>query len=388
MKLEVLNQYLLNFITFDTMGIFLCIGLVIISVYSLLILSFSVGWIKQKRFKSDLNIQLIPVSIVIACRNENKNILNLLDSLQRQDYSKEHTEIIIVDDNSEDNTPEIISKYSEKFKQINLYKLSGSKKGKKEALALGIKKATSKLIITTDADCIMQKTWISSMVQYYTKYKPNLIVAPVILQAKTIFHKLQALEFLSLIGTGAGAIGIHRPIMCNGANLLFEKSLYLESNLQQNLASGDDIFLLLEAKKVNRKKIHFIKSREAIISTSAKNNLLDFFNQRIRWTSKSKSYVDFDIIFTALVVAITNLILAASLVYSIWNISIIKIFLSLFIIKSIIDLTILIPVTHFFRQKMLLWLFLPLQFIYPFYIILTSILGVTVKFRWKNRKYR
>jgi len=364
------------------------IGLSLIAIYSITILSFAVGWLKLKPFNSLSNLNSIPVSIVIACRNEESNISQILNSLTNQNYPKEHTEIIIVDDHSEDNTTKIINDYIHDYSYIKLFKLPQKKTGKKEALAFGISEAKSEIIVTSDADCTMQQKWLSSLVGYYVQNKPKMIIAPVTFgKSKNVFQKFQTLEFLSLIGAGAGAIGINRAIMCNGANLLFEKSLYKEANLQNNLASGDDIFLMLHTKKINRKSVHFIKSKEAIVYTKVTTDVRSFFNQRIRWTSKSKAYRDFDIIYTAGIVALTNLTLAASLIYSFVNFTHLNFFLSLLIIKSIFDIIILIPVTKFFQQQNLLWLFFPLQIIYPSYITTTVIFGLLGNFNWKNRKY-
>ncbi|MFC2096206.1 glycosyltransferase [Bacteroidota bacterium] len=364
------------------------IGYSLITIYSLTILLFVIGWLKLKTFYHTSNLNYIPVSIVIACRNEEDNISQLLDSLINQNYPKEKTEIIIVNDHSEDNTRNIITDFIKDYGYIKLLNSHQNKTGKKEALDIGIKQASSDIIVTTDADCIMRKEWLSSLVGYYINHKPKMLVAPVTFKSSiNIFKRLQTLEFLSLIGSGAGAIGINRPIMCNGANLLFEKSIYLESNLQNDLASGDDIFLMLQAKSKDKKCIHFIKSKESIVITNAAKNIRSFFHQRIRWTSKSKSYRNFDIIFAAFIVAITNLFIAGSLVYSMINFSNLFLFFSLFITKSVIDLLILIPITNFVNQQNLLWLFLPLQLIYPFYIIIAVILGLLGNFNWKNRKY-
>ena len=176
--------------------------------------------------------------------------------------------------------------------------------------------------------------------------------------------------------------------MCNGANLLFEKSLYENCNIQNKLASGDDVFLMLHAKGLDKKSIQFIKSTAAIVYTKPAKTIKDFFHQRVRWTSKSKAYRDFDIIFTAIFVALANLVLASSFIYSFWDYSFFKISILLFTLKSIADLVLLIPVSKFFCQQGNLWLFIPLQIIYPFYIVFTVIFGLLGNFTWKGRYFR
>ncbi|MDA3952252.1 MAG: glycosyltransferase [Bacteroidales bacterium] len=361
----------------------------IIGIYALTILSYTIGWLKIKTFIAQIDISKNHLSIVVACRNEEQNIPNLLEALLNQTYPKEKIEIIIIDDHSEDNTIKIIDKYSEDFDFIKLLRLPESKSGKKEAIAFGVKNSSSEIIITTDADCTMNKYWLRTLVNYYDQFKPKLLVGPVAFKnRKTLLIQLQCLEFLSLVGSGAGAIGINHAIMSNGANLLFEKSAFLESKLYYNYASGDDVFFMLHIKKKYKKAIKFIKSKNAIVYTKAEKSIRGLFNQRLRWTSKSKMYRDFDIIFTAIIVTLTNLVLVFSFAYSIFNFSFFSTFITIFILKSIFDLSILIPVSRFFHQQKLLWLFLPLQFKYPFYIILTVSFGLIGNFNWKGRNFK
>jgi len=371
------------------MNFFITFSLLVLLVYGITIVSFALGWFKLNYFSPTIQPAKKPVSIVIACRNEKNNLAHLFQSLLQQDYPKENTEIIIVDDHSEDNTYAALKQYAAKHKQLKILQNPATQQGKKAALAHGIQHSTSEIIVTTDADCRMGKRWLSELVAYYTTKKPKMLIAPVAFgPLTTIFAKFQALEFTSLILSGAGSVGINKPIMCNGANLLFEKSLFNENALYADYASGDDIFLLLQAKKKNSRDIHFIKSRDAIVYTTTNQTLSGFFNQRIRWTSKSKAYRDFDIIITALTVAASNFLLVFWLIYSIfcpnqWNI-----FVLLLAIKSLADLLILIPGTRFFHQQTLLWLFLPLQIIYPFYIVATAFMGWLANFSWKGRKLR
>jgi cellulose synthase/poly-beta-1,6-N-acetylglucosamine synthase-like glycosyltransferase len=234
----------------------------------------------------------------------------------------------------------------------------------------------------------MNENWILSLTNYYLHFKPKLLVAPVVFEPQNnLFQKFQALEFMSLMGSGAGAIGINRPIMCNGANLLFEKSIYENTVHNNTYASGDDIFLMLHTKKEFRKEIHFIKSTEALVYTKPVQTVNELFGQRIRWTSKSKAYRDFDILFSAIIVALSNLFLVLFLIGSAFIREFLLFFLFAFIVKSIVDLILLVPVSRFFNQQKLLWLFLPLQLIYPFYISFTAFAGLVGKFSWKNRIY-
>ncbi len=370
------------------MTLYIYIVIIVFGVYSVIILRFALGWHSIKPFSAKQIKNPIPVSILVACRNEENSISQLVESLLIQNYSPNHTEIIIVDDHSEDNTVKVIKPYIEKYRHIKLYQMPHNKRGKKEALQTAVEAATFDLIMTTDADCILQTNWINTFIAFYLQNSYKLIVGPVVFKHKNLFHKLQTIEFISLVGSGAGAIGINRPIMNNGANLLFEKTLYAESNQHKNFASGDDIFLLLHTKKKYNHAIGFLKSQDAIVYTHPASDLNQLMNQRARWASKSKAYRDFDVILTALTVSFTNLIVTLALVISFFNSFFFTGFLILFAVKSIIDLTILFPVARFLNQQKLLWYFIPLQFIYPLYITLAVILGLIGNFKWKDRSFK
>jgi cellulose synthase/poly-beta-1,6-N-acetylglucosamine synthase-like glycosyltransferase len=358
-------------------------------IYLIVILLFAIGWKKLNIPSAKETIEAIPVSIVIACRNEEKNISTLLESLIKQDYPKSQTEIIVVDDHSSDNTINCIKKYSTKYDFIKLLELADNKTGKKEAIRFGISKSKSEIIITTDADCSAGPNWLTTIVTYYLKHQPKMLCRPVTLKKpKNLFSKLQNLEFLSLIGSGTGAIGIKKAIMNNGANLLFEKSLYESCNTKNEFASGDDMFLLLHAKSIDKKSIHFIKSRKAIVYTNAAQTFREFINQRVRWTSKSKAYRDLDVVFTAIIVSLINLLIVGSFIAGLFNPHFLRVTMIAFIIKSFADLCILIPTSSFFKQSKLILLFPFLQIIYPFYVVFTVFLGLLGKFVWKSRLYR
>src|SRR5438309_849370 len=95
----------------------------------------------------------MPVSIIIAARNEEQNIVKCLQSISTQEFSKELLQIIVVDDNSSDDTGPLAKKFlEENFNQYILISLSKDEKGKKMAIQKGIEQSTGSIIITRDAD--------------------------------------------------------------------------------------------------------------------------------------------------------------------------------------------------------------------------------------------
>ncbi|MBI5219071.1 MAG: glycosyl transferase [Bacteroidia bacterium] len=249
--------------------------------------------------------------------------------------------------------------------------------------------AKGDLIITTDGDCRMSDKWLSALITFYEAFKPKMIIGPVgFYNEKSIFEKIQSLEFLSLIGAGAGSAGIGHPVLCNGANLAFEKKIYIKFNnaLNMDYASGDDVFLLHNLKKEYPENILFLKSADAIVFTKPQSNLYTLIQQRIRWSSKSKGFKDSDSIITAGIVWLMNISLLTVLILTFFNPVFLKLFLLLFILKSLADFLLLWKTTAFFNKQNLLFWFLPLQLVYFFYVSLIGIFGCFVKSKWKGRK--
>jgi len=366
--------------------------IIIVIPYSLLIILFTIAWFRLKNFSPSVKPLNTMVSIIIPTRNEEKNILNCLSDILMQDYPKIFTEIIVVDDYSEDTTAELVKSFIQNsvFKNIYLLELKNNSwaEGKKNAIAAAVEMAKGDLIITTDADCRMKTKWLSCLISYYETEHLQMIVAPVCFhQSSSFFNGMQSLEFLSLIVSSASAIQLKMPIMCNGANLMYEKKIFNEVNgFEGNMIynSGDDVFLMLKFK-LHLKKIDFLKSYDACVFTEAKPSLRDFFIQRKRWVSKTRGYRNFSVIFVSLLVFLINLFLFIAGISSIFISGFIWFALLFLGIKLLIDFPLMTGATVFFKRRNLLWYYLPIQIINIIYIPFMAIAGLCGKVEWKGR---
>ncbi|MFM7233036.1 MAG: glycosyltransferase, partial [Flavobacteriales bacterium] len=99
--------------------------------------------------------QVQPVSIVIAARNEEKNLLENVPKIMAQHHP--NFEVIIVNDSSWDDTAEVLKALSLSYPQLHVIHIDEEKQhmqGKKFAITLGIKAAKHDIILLTDADCV------------------------------------------------------------------------------------------------------------------------------------------------------------------------------------------------------------------------------------------
>jgi len=363
----------------------------IIILYLLLIISYIRGWflnfnptfVEEKKERSDE----IKASIIVSCRNEERNIANLITDILNQDVNFKF-ELLIINDHSEDKTLQIALAYAEKYQHIKVFSLNEIE-GKKNAIQLGIQKSKSELILVTDADCRIGTKWLSVFYNMYQTHDVTLISAIVMLEGTNFFTHLQSLEFLSLIASGAGSIGIGKGIMCNGANLAFSKKIFEKENiLNPNVASGDDVFLLQSVKKHFQNKVLFATAKELIVKTKAKPTFRELMNQRIRWASKSSSYSDWDMQYASLIVFLANLSLFLFVIlFFLFRISFIY-FLGAFLLKASIDFLFLYFITRYLEIKKLLKYFIPLVVLYPIYILVVAFSSQFLSFTWKGRKYK
>jgi glycosyltransferase involved in cell wall biosynthesis len=108
-------------------------------------------------------------SVIIPFRNEDKNLLKLINSFKQLDMSALNVEFIFVNDHSTDQFQEICKHV--KFKFVS-YDLPHGQTGKKAALTYGIEKANGEIIVTTDADCEVPSGWVREAILLFGG-KPN-----------------------------------------------------------------------------------------------------------------------------------------------------------------------------------------------------------------------
>lgn len=372
------------------------LSIIITISYLILIGFFAFGFNKVSDFKLEDLSPKTQFSIIIPFRNESKQLPSLLKSIESLNYKKQLFEVIFVDDDSEDNSVEIIKEF---FKEnlLNSFKIIANHRTtnspKKDAITSAINKAKNKWIITTDADCILPKYWLDSFDEFIQKNSTKCIVAPVKYydHKNSFLKRFQILDLLSLQGATIGGFGIDKPFLCNGANFGYEKAVFkivngFEGNTE--IASGDDIFLLEKIAKKYPKNIHYLKCEQAIIKTLPQPNWKSLFSQRIRWAAKTSAYKNTFGKLTGLLVLLMNvLIISISLLVVIGSFNAKILFYTLFL-KLNIDFLLVYKSATFFKQKETLITFVFAFFIYPFFSTYVAFISIFKSYKWKGRTFK
>lgn len=352
------------------MVLFYCISIlsfIILLIYLTLIGKFICGWNRISYFKTNKSNLQTCVTIITPCKDEITNLPYLFRAVSGQTYR--NFEFILVDDGSKDGSPEYAEKAAAGFPELKVVKNSGS--GKKNAIRTGIYLSENEFVITLDADSVPSSDWLKTIVQFYEENPSDLIICPVKTDPGNKFiHHFQQFEFASLVGSGAGACGAGMPILCNGANLAFKREAWLRSEpeLQFEVPSGDDIFLLQSIKNRNE-EIRFLKSEKVITVTRPAENLNLFLNQRRRWASKLSAFRDKQLAFTAITVFLASFIIILSLLLSLIDIWFLFLFGVLFFLKWVVDCFFFQTIKSFFKLKNVTANSLIFSVFYPFYIV-------------------
>lgn len=372
------------------------ISLLLLILYGILMRYYYAWWKQVPDFtttgiqngKSDKKI-----TVIIPARNEAANIANCLQSLLQQSYPTELLEIIVVNDQSTDETAAIVKSFQHpSIKLIHTDATAVTTAPKKRAIELAMKIASGQLIVTTDADCIAGVTWIENIVAYHHQTKYVFIAAPVkMTNNSTLLSIFQALDFLTMQGITAGAVYKRFHNMCNGANLAYEKKAFEQvdgfSGIDK-LASGDDMLLMHKIAQAYPKQVGFLKSKEVIVETAPAKSWKEFLQQRIRWASKATYYKEGAIFMVLLLVYLTNLLLLGIALSGIWQPVMLLYFLLLCVIKFLFELLFVQSVAKFFQQSSLLVYLLLLQPFHILYIVVSGFLGQVKTYEWKDRKLK
>jgi len=234
-KLLLLHWQLILFV------VFCCTG--VIQLFYYLFFFMRLSFYKEK---AKTNSRTHAVSVIICARDEAENLANNLPGSLVQEYKTTH-EVIVVNDNSFDESKYVLEELRKQFKQLQIVELTQEAKmipGKKFPLSIGIKSAKYEIVLLTDADCVpASEHWIESMQNAYDDETEIVLGYGPYYKKKGLLNKLirwetfhSAIQYLSYALAGTAYMGV-------GRNLSYKKSIFYRHkgfSAHNNIPGGDD----------------------------------------------------------------------------------------------------------------------------------------------------
>lgn len=357
-------------------------AILFISLIFIVFISLILNSIKRifARYYSPAKPNII-LSVIIAAKNEVENIAALIESLSNQLYPSNLFEVIIIDDDSSDDTLNKATSLTKELDNFSVYKVADKKfPGKKGALQLGIEKAKNPFILITDADCQPESKWIESFAKKLDSEIDFVFGISPFIQNISIVNRISCFENLrsSLLTFSAANLGL--PYSAAARSFGFKKDsferLFGYKNTTETL-SGDDDLLLREAIK-HKMKIDVVADNNSFVYSNTPKSFTNYLKQKRRHTSTSLHYLLIHKLFLGLWHLI-NLFMLFSPVLIIFNTK----FLILFFVKIFADIYLISSTKDYFNYKFNFVEIILYQIVYEILLIINFFNSIFRKVEWK-----
>lgn len=350
-------------------------------IYFSVVLKISLVDFQNLNGKDNSIDRLLHFSIIIAAKNEESNISNLISTLKKLNYPQYNYEVIIVDDNSNDDTFHLAKKLTIGLDDFTVISAINKKYEKKRgALDYGISLAKYPNIAITDADCVPEANWLLGLSPKFNAGCDFVFGIAPFYQTNKLANKVSCYENFrnSLLAISAANFGL--AYTASGRNFSFKKDAFEKIGGYKNTTetiSGDDDLLLREAVKKGL-KVCTLTSPGSYVYSETKRTFREYFSQRARHTQTSFHYPFKQKLFLALW-HLMNLVFVFSPAFMFIN----KIFILPFIIKVLFDTATAIIYQRKFGYWFLLFEVIYLQLIYEIFLIVHFIKAKFGKIEWK-----
>ncbi|WP_286968374.1 glycosyltransferase family 2 protein [Flavobacterium sp. UBA4854] len=363
-------------------GLFAILAIYIISISLLIYGFFKVQQYKKRDLKPKTSF-----TIIVPFRNEEENLPNLLNSISNLNYPTDLFEVILVDDASIEKFQ--VSSFRFQVSIIDNIRISSSPK--KDAITTAMQHVKTDWVITTDADCIVPENWLLTFDNYIQEKKVSMLAGAVSYKCESSFlDHFQQLDLTSLQGATIGSFGLNNGFMCNGANFAYTKTLFESLNGfegNDEIASGDDVFLLQKTIEKFPNEVHYLKAEEAIVITKPTENWKSLFYQRVRWAAKTSSYKSTFGKFLGLIVFFGNLSFVIGFFLFLFGVWSYPIFLLFAFSKFFIDFVLLLITNQFLTKTRIKSLLLS-SLLYPFFSSAVALYSLVGSYEWKGRQFK
>jgi poly-beta-1,6-N-acetyl-D-glucosamine synthase len=362
-------------------------------LYSVVALCFFSGL-----FRSNIPPQTRPkpfISVVIAARDEADYITQCLTGFTQQTYPSTHFEVLVVNDESTDQTAQLVETIAQKHTHIHLLNVDQQyphMAAKKRPMSVGIHHAKGEWIVTTDADCQVPPTWLGNLAAYM-QTDTDVIIG--FSQIKTqqdslsLFEKLQGCDFLSLMSAAAGSANWGYPLAATGQNFSYRKDLFERVGGFASVShrpSGDDVLLLQLFRQDTPDKMVFASDPKTFVSTHRPETPRSFWRQRKRWASNAAFQIRLNPVFFVYILVVfgSHALIPISLLMQPQSY---LIPLTCWLVKALTDWLVISKGAQTFERTDLLWVWPIWEILQPIYILFIGLTGTLGGITWKDRHH-
>jgi glycosyltransferase involved in cell wall biosynthesis len=245
------------------------------------------------------------IAVIVAARNEENNLPELIASLSSQNYPEEKVSFWIIDDESEDNTFKIIDKAQERDSRFHALKTdltSDISAPKKRALDTGIRSCDAEWIVTTDADCMPGQGWLRALATYMLDDIGVVLGYSPLVGAKDLVQRFAEGESWSSAAICAAAVGLGYPFNAFGRNFSFRRKIYLDLEgygPDKSVASGDDDLFLQRVVSKTDWRVAFASDNRSFVPSKVMP-AERFFRAKARHMSVGPRYAPGWVLFGAI----------------------------------------------------------------------------------------
>ncbi len=264
----------------------LCLGIVI--VHLLLYAGVVMARLSARLPPTSLGGASPSISVVVACRNEEKYLPLLLESLRRQSLTD--FEVVLVDDRSTDGTPSLMAAFASHHPgRVRIVRVAPNPRianPKQNALARGTREADSDVLLFTDGDCTVPERWVEETARLYGDPSVGLTIGAIVTRKDLGFvSRFHAFEHLFKYGYTAGSAGIGAASGGFGNNLSVRRRALEEVGGFESLSDSttEDAALVQAVRATSRWKVRARLDQPTLVTTEPLGSLAAIAAQEVRW---------------------------------------------------------------------------------------------------------
>jgi glucosyl-dolichyl phosphate glucuronosyltransferase len=209
------------------------------------------------------------VTIIICTYNRSESLRDTLDSFRKMVVPQGiKWEVLVVDNNSKDDTKHVVDNFIKKNNSITINYLFEPIQGKSHALNKGIQTANSEFIVFTDDDVVVDKDWLKIICETFIKFNADCVggrIFPIWGAKRPDWLKDSLLNILAILDLGCECIEFKNGdnIMLYGANFAFRKKFFNDHGLFDTklgpkgaFGRGEDEMIFKKLLSVNGKAMY------------------------------------------------------------------------------------------------------------------------------------